>query len=60
MYRYGLTDAQWERGQPFFPDRYHGGKAGHPGNDHRPLVNGILWHLQPGVPWPETPERCDK
>ena len=25
----------------------HGG-AGHPWNDHRPLVNGILWHLHTG------------
>jgi transposase len=57
MYRYDLTDAQWERIQSFFPDRYHHGQAGHPWNDHRPLVNGILWHLHTGAPWPDTPER---
>jgi transposase len=57
MYRFDLTDAQWGRIAPFFPDRYHGGKAGHPWNDHRPLVNGVLWHLHAGAPWPDTPER---
>ena len=57
MYRYDLTDAQWEKIQSFFPDRYHHGQAGHPWKDHRPLVNGILWHLHTGAPWPDTPER---
>jgi transposase len=57
MYRYDLTDAQWEAIASFFPDRYHHGKPGHPGNDHRPLVNGVLWHLHTGAPWPDTPER---
>jgi len=56
-YRFDLTDAQWEKIQPFFPDRYHHGKAGHPWNDHRPLVNGTLWHLHTGAPWPDTPQR---
>ena len=57
MYRYDLTDAQWAQIAPFFPDRYHKGKAGRPWKDHRPLVNGILWHLHTGAPWPDTPER---
>jgi transposase len=57
MYRFDLTDAQWGWIAPFFPDRYHHGQAGHPWHDHRPLVNGILWHLHTGAPWPDTPER---
>ena len=57
MYRFDLTDAEWERIAPFFPDRYHHGQAGHPWKDHRPLVNGILWHLHTGAPWPDTPGR---
>src|SRR5437660_662855 len=57
MYRYDLTDAQWAIIVPFFPDRYHHGRAGHPWKDHRPLVNGILWHLHTGAPWPDVPER---
>ena len=57
MYRYDLTDAQWERIAPFFPDRFHRGRAGHPWKDHRPLVNGILWVLHSGAPWRDVPER---
>jgi transposase len=57
MHRYDLTDAQWRRIESFFPDRDHHGGAGHPWHDHRPLVNGILWHLHTGAPWPDTPER---
>jgi transposase len=56
-YRYNLTDAQWQRIASFFPDRYHHGHRGHPWKDHRRLVNGILWHLHTGAPWPDTPER---
>ena len=56
-YRFDLTDEQWERIQSFFPDRFHHGQAGHPWKDHRPLVNGILWHLHTGAPWEDTPER---
>ena len=50
MHRYDLTDAQWRLIEPFFPDRYHSGGAGHPWKDHRPLVNGILWHMHTGAP----------
>ena len=57
MHRYELTDAQWERIAPFFPDRSHHGGPGHPRKDHRPLVNGILWRLHTGAPWPDVPER---
>ena len=57
MDRYELTDEQWEQIAPFFPDRHHHGRAGRPWKDHRLLVNGILWHLHTGAPWPDTPER---
>ncbi len=57
MYRFDLTDAQWASIAGYFPDRYHQGGAGHPWKDHRPLVNGLLWHLHTGAPWPDTPER---
>jgi transposase len=57
MYRFDLTDAQWERIASFFPERFHHGHAGHPWKDHRPLINGILWHLHSGAPWRDTPER---
>jgi transposase len=57
MYRFDLTDAQWERIAPCFPDRYHHSEVGHPWNDNRPLVKGILGHLHTGTPWPDTPGR---
>lgn len=57
MHRYELTDAQWEQLASFFPDRDHDGGPGPPWKDHRTLVNGILWHLHTGAPWPDTPER---
>jgi transposase len=57
LYRYDLTDAQWYRIADLFPERYHHGKRGHPWKPHRNLVNGILWHLHTGAPWPDTPER---
>ena len=57
MHRYDLSDAQWRVIEPFFPDCYHQGGPGHPWKDHRPLVNGILWHLHTGAPWPDVPER---
>jgi transposase len=57
MHRYELTDAQWECIAPFFPDRYHHDRAGRPWSAHRRMVNGILWHLHTGAPWPDLPER---
>jgi transposase len=57
MRRYELTDAQWEKIAPFFPDRYHHGGPGPPWKDHRSVVNGILWRLHTGAPWPDIPER---
>jgi transposase len=57
MHRYELTDAQWEKLAPFFPDRYHDSGPGAPWKDHRTLVNGILWRLHTGAPWPDIPPR---
>jgi transposase len=57
MHRYELSDQQWARIAPFFPHRFHNGKPGHPFNDHRPIVNGILWILHTGAPWRDLPER---
>lgn len=57
MHRYELTDAQWEQLSPFFPQRDHDGAPGPPWKDHRTIVNGILWHLHTGAPWPDIPER---
>ena len=55
MARYELTDAQWDRIAYFFPHPTHWAGAGHPWHPHRPLVNGILWHLHTGAPWRDVP-----
>ena len=57
MYRYELTDLQWEQIAPFFPERYHHGEAGRSWKDHRLLVKGILRRLHTGAPGPDTLER---
>jgi transposase len=51
--RYDLTDAEWERLGPLLPDRtpQRGGRW----NDHRPVVNGILWRTRTGSPWRDMP-----
>jgi len=57
MHRYELSDQQWAHIEPFLPHRTHRGKAGHPFNDHRLIINGILWILHTGAPWRDLPER---
>jgi transposase len=57
MRRYELSDQQWARIEPLLPDRFHDGNAGHPFNEHRPIVNAILWILHTGAPWRDLPER---
>jgi transposase len=45
MRRYELSEPQWRRIAPLLPHRTHHRTAGHPFNDPRPIVNGILWAL---------------
>lgn len=48
-----LTDEQWEKLQPYLPPQ----KAwtGKPAQDHRTVINGILWILRTGAPWRDLP-----
>jgi transposase len=55
MYRHELTDAQWALIEPLLPQNEP--KKGRPWNDHRPLVNGMVWILHTGAPWRDLPER---
>ena len=57
MHRGDLTDAQWERLQPLLPPQRHGTgtTGGRPSDDHRPIINGILWILRTGAPWDDLP-----
>ena len=59
MNRGDLTDAQWARLQPLLPPPRpaKGSKGGRPRNDDRPIINGILWILRTGAPWPDVPAR---
>lgn len=54
MARGDLTDAQWERMEPFLPTN---DRPGHPWEDHRKVINGILWVQRTGAPWRDLPER---
>lgn len=58
MNRGDLTNEQWEQLKPLLPpERPH---TGRPNNDHRTVVNGILWVLRTGAPWRDLPERYGK
>ena len=59
MNRGDLTDTQWARIEPLLPPRRppKGSKGGRPRTDDRPMLNGILWILRTGAPWPDLPPR---
>jgi transposase len=59
MNRGDLTDSQWARLQPLLPPPRpaKGSKGGRPRNADRPIINGILWILRTGAPWPDLPAR---
>lgn len=54
--RHELTDYQWQVISSLLPDP----KVSRPGRpllDHRPLLNGIFWHLKVGSSWRDIPEK---
>lgn len=55
MRGYELTDAQWEQIAPLLPAQQP--KTGRPAEDHRRLLNGMLWILRTGAPWADLPAR---
>src|SRR5919202_226200 len=55
MRRHELTDDQWHRLAPLLPPQRPA--TGRPANDHRTVLNGILWILRTGAPWRDMPER---
>jgi transposase len=58
MSRGDLTDAQWKRRQPLLPPQrpIKGSKGGRPAQDHRRIINGMLWIDRTGAPWRDLPE----
>lgn len=55
MRRGERTDEQWEKLAPLLPPQKP--KVGRPAQDHRRIVNGILWIARTGAPWRDLPER---
>lgn len=58
MGRGDLTNEQWDRLKPLLPPQKP--HTGRPANDHRTVMNGILWILRTGAPWRDLPERYGK
>lgn len=50
-----LTNEQWERLAPLLPPQK--AKVGRPAEDHRRIIDGILWKVRTGAPWRDVPER---
>jgi transposase len=49
-----LTESAWEQIAPLLPPN---GCRGGQWQDHRTVINGILWKLRTGAPWRDLPER---
>jgi transposase len=52
--RHELTDEEWALLEPLLPPPRGQGR---PYQDHRRILNGILFVLHTGVPWRDLPER---
>jgi transposase len=58
IHRGDLSEVKWARLEPLLPPKKP--KTGRTNNDHRPVVNGILWVLRTGAPWEDMPRRYGK
>jgi transposase len=50
-----LTDEQWERMAPYFPEHTPSPKGGRPRADDRDCLEGILWLVRTGARWQDIP-----
>jgi len=50
-----LTDEQWTRIEPFFPEYEPSPQGGRPRADDRECLEGILWLLRTGARWQDIP-----
>jgi transposase len=55
MSRGDLTDAEWARLEPLLPPQKP--EVGRPNQDHRRIINGMLWINRTGAPWDDLPAR---
>ena len=53
--RYEVTDEQWKELEPLLPPQQP--RIGRPSQDHRTVMNGILWIKGSGSAWRDLPER---
>jgi len=49
-----MADRAWEQIEPLLPKN---GRRGKQWQDHRRVINGILWKLRTGAPWRDLPSR---
>jgi len=54
MRRHELTDEQWDQVQDLLPGNQGRGRRW---EDHRRVLDGMLWILRTGAPWRDLPER---
>ena len=50
-----LTDEQWQRLAPYFPQHPPSPKGGRPRADDRECLEGLLWLLRTGARWQDVP-----
>ena len=55
MTRFELIDRKCERLEPLLPPQLPA--TGRPNDDHRRILNGLLWIHRTGAPWRDLPER---
>jgi len=53
--RHELTGKQWQKFKDYLPPQKP--ETGRPAEDHRKIINGILWKVRTGAPWRDIPER---
>jgi transposase len=56
-HRYQLSDTQWETVREFLPAN---GRRGKQWQDHRRILDGVLWALSDGGPWRNMPAEFGK
>ena len=53
-----MTDEQWKIVETILPeDPVRDDGRGRPWSDRRKVLNGVLWILRTGAPWPDLPSR---
>ena len=56
--RHELTDEQWDKIKPLLPPEKP--KTGRPNQEHRTMLNGMIWRAKTGTPWRDLPDRYGK